>query len=579
MELDHMPAGGSTTSGGPDSQPPLQGLTDAGVDRLKKMLRKATKADKTNVVSGLDLDQEAAQNILVLVKNGGPHASQVAWELLFCVLASGNAKTRLLALKLVDKLYLRSRAFRRGVHSQYRELLQQVVEIPGLSVLPPPDLGKALLHRVALKLIKKWKERFSGESPVHRLTARFLDAKLGRVGRTLTHNPNAEQERRRHERRRRMLVLQFETVRGEMSQAENNVDAIEASLAQLGMSLEILHESLANAAHLKDERAVSDAKNDPGSALTPEPLQDKNKDNVNDGSAEQSSDESDDDLFDVEWGTVGQVETTGQADADFAEWEALEAEQERREKAMRETADLVAGVPLTVQVNLHQDALSQSGEETASQEPSRVSELGPESVPVLEALQDAVTETVHSHLPTLRRWIRVLSEVELDATSARLECGALLSKALRLRTKLEKNVEQARPFGVRTAHAEGRDQDFLPMLDRPSSEDAQSPQVKGVGSNSTQDGHVVPQRNAKQRLVQHQQPENIGDPFVPSLSTRNKPRPKKASTSVSSSSSSSSSSSLVSKAKKSTRKVSKRKLAQSLENIGDPFAPNPKKPK
>jgi hypothetical protein len=433
------------------------GLSAAQLERLKKAVRAATRVPSDAVAERLELDDTLARDVAVLCRGGGREGCFAGHELVAALLrGAGSSAVRLQALRLFDMLFRRSRAFREAAYPALRELVPCVVEVPGLLALPPPDAFRRLLHRTALGLLGEWATRFGGENAMLLVTRRFLQAKLagGAALEAAAELPGgaqraARERAAREERSRRLLRAQFETVRGEMSEA-------------LGGGLELAAAAAAqmhDCAQLLEELLVSSEALAAAPVAVPPPA----------AASSDDSDSDEDPMDGIDWSNVAtlskQLEPgqhsfgSGQVDDDVAEWEALEAAQrradERIEEARRGTAHLPSGFRLVVTV-------PSSGEPPAAAAPApvaaassarrkfHVSELArePSSEPVVASLRAAAADAVQVHLPALQRWVRVLTQVEPDNPGTERERGALLQRALALRARVQAAVHLAKELGI-----------------------------------------------------------------------------------------------------------------------------------
>jgi hypothetical protein len=435
------------------------GLSAAQLERLKKAVRAATRVPSDAVAERLELDDTLARDVAVLCRGGGREGCFAGHMLVAALLrGAGSSAVRLQALRLFDMLFRRSRAFREAAYPALRELVPCVVEVPGLLALPPPDVFRRLLHRTALGLLGEWATRFGGEHATLLVTRRFLQAKLagGAALEAAAELPGgaqraARERAAREERSRRLLRAQFETVRGEMSEAlGGGLELAAAAAAQVHDCAQLLEELLVSSEALALAAAP---------VAVPPPA-----------TASSDDSDSDEDPTDgIDWSSVAtlskQLEPgqhsfgSGQVDDDVAEWEALEAAQlradERIVEARRGTAHLPPGFRLVVTVPSSGEppAAAASAPAAAASSARRklhVSELAQEqsSEPVVASLRAAAADAVQVHLPALQRWVRVLTHVEPDNPGTERERGALLQRALALRTRVQAAVHLAKELGI-----------------------------------------------------------------------------------------------------------------------------------
>mmetsp|Transcript_16875 Transcript_16875/g.27348 ORF Transcript_16875/g.27348 Transcript_16875/m.27348 type:complete len:472 (+) Transcript_16875:469-1884(+) len=400
-------------------------LTDNGFERLKKLMRKVTKASKEDTLRDLrtihDPDNEHVNNIKKLVKGGGRSSGILVWELVSCLLQSKNSKIRYMTLILINMIVVRSKSFRRSVFEDLKVLIEAVIQIPGLSTLPPPERAKALLHKTGLRLVESWHAKYKSEYPTLGLTSRFLKAKFeNQVDTELFTNRREQEQKQREDRTRRLLRAQFETVCNEMGTMESFVRRINDNIVQMEESASLLSSQMDAFGAIQEEIELQQR---------------------------VDTEEDDDDDFDINWSSVqapssrGTVENDEEVDDDVAEWEAFERENERQEKAdksdVRKQAvmKLVSSFPANynLRIDLDKSALLKSDT----------------SEPVLNALREACVEAKQAHLPLVHRWVKVLSEVELeDRSSFHHRRSLLLAQALELKQKLVAGLERAKHFNV-----------------------------------------------------------------------------------------------------------------------------------
>ncbi len=354
-------------------------LSAAQLERLKKAVRAATRVPGDSVAERLELDETLARDVAVLCRGGGREGCHAGQELVAALLrGSGSSAVRLQALRLFDMLFRRSRAFRDAAYPALREIVPCVVEVPGLQTLPPPDAFRRLLHRTALRLLGEWASRFGVEHATLLVTRRFLQAKLagGAALEAAAELPGgaqraAREQAAREERSRRLLRAQYETVRGEMSEALGGglEIAAAAAAAQIHDCAQLLEELLfasealgaaaakttaTTAAVAAAGAAAAMAAASSGSAKSPTAATKVSSD----------SDSDSDPMEGIDWANVATLNEqlgpgkhtfgSGQVDDDVAEWEALEAMQlradERIEDARKGTAHLPPGFRLVVSV-------------------------------------------------------------------------------------------------------------------------------------------------------------------------------------------------------------------------------------
>lgn len=431
----------------------MPALSASGVERLKRLLRRCTRAGRQDddirsaSADTLVVDWEPLRDVKTLVKTataegGGPaqRCAELVRDLLWCVLRCENAKSRYRALVVVNALLLRCKAFRAAACGpRLRELAKLVVSVPGVSALPGPANASALLHRTAVKLLFSWDEHFGSTLPALRLTVRYLRTALGdgAGGEPKDRGPKSgdddgddgDRDGERERRARSLLLAQFETVSNEMSAAEARVAEVRASLLEVQEASAILEKRFV------EVRKAAKTSEDGGGVYS-----------------DDGSDDSSDDGFEIDWSGVvfdaadaddetGGAPEAAVSSADVAEWESLEID-EREEKQRRKA-----------KAKVEAKAKADSNKTLADAGPSRADiTRDAAAAPVVAALRDAVAALRRTQLPTLRRWVRVLSAVAPSESAARSHRAALLREALELKqTALAALNRAGDDWGVRDA--------------------------------------------------------------------------------------------------------------------------------
>lgn len=480
-------------------------LSSAGFMRLKKLVRKATSAGAVglDVIDGLALDDEVLRDALILIRGGGASAARVACELVRKVLESQNSKIRYRGLLLSDEIFLRSKAFRKALCKDIRGFAQSVMQIPGLSDLPPPEKAQVLLHRTALQIMTNWGKHFGDEQPPLVFTLQFINAKLGQIGRVLGGRQAAE-ARQRQERSRRLRLAQFETVCDEMSDQSGNqvYTSMCASLEEVKAALELMDNRFnnLNAQFRKslNPSVTSGIKGSLSNSAETLSSEQTRMPPISESNAEaDESDESDDDDFDVDWSTVkpGDLTTENtskscmpdrveavnepkqqpqvllalgnnkcsdsladdEVDDDMEEWASFHHEAKEREAHRQREQEMVEHLApdFRLEVNLRQP-------------PKKEDVLKDEDLaPVIASFKDAVREFERTYLPQLERWIRILTRAELLESSSRMRRGNLLGKALDVKRGFKDAQARGEAYGIHFAPVTNGEEmpDFLRLLE------------------------------------------------------------------------------------------------------------------
>ncbi|GBG29563.1 UV-stimulated scaffold protein A [Hondaea fermentalgiana] len=439
-------------------------LSEAGFTRLKKLVRKATKAGAVgiDVIDGLALDEEVLRDTLVLVRSGGASAARTASDLVRRVLESENAKLRYRGLLLADELFLRSKAFRSRLCTDIRGFVRSVMRIPGLSELPPPEKAQVLLHRTALfRILPNWRKHFAREQPSLTLVMQFIDAKLGRIGRVLG-GRHEQEARRRRERSRRLRRAQFETVCDEMSAQSGSelFSSMEGTLYALTSALDLLD--------ARFDALTEQFRAETGRGATTSAI------NANDDDDEDE--DEDDDFFDVDWsgveppalapapshapattGANAQGSSSPEVDDDLEEWASFHHDAREREAHRARENKLVEHLDPNFRLEVNMRPAPTKADVVAE------SDLGP----VVASFREALHEAVRTHSHQLERWIQVLTRAELGESTSRMRRGDLLRVALDMKRGFKDAKERGEAFGIHVDIDTNvvEDTDFLGLLE------------------------------------------------------------------------------------------------------------------
>lgn len=402
--------------------------------KLDSLLSKLLRGPKGVGAEVAAPDPEQLRVVKTILKRCGPAALDFAYSQLHqSGFAAENSRARLMALYVLKEILDRSQYMRRAVFGgDIVAVVKQIVELQGMSSLPEPAGFAKVLHAKGLQYLAQWREAYGDRYPKLKVAAKFLDAYLpATADSALSLSIRQREERAREARAQRILRAQFDNIsEAMMVGAEQGDEVLEivANNDQMRQHLELLTPNVLS----KLSRAHSSAGiGSSGGAVAKEAV----------AESLDHRDSEDEGFSDIEWDSDGQDDgSTGAGGSTSLSKEIFVdngADELSRLNHIPNDYTLVLQVP--VGPGTMKPLVNQRAEEKIAPSAEAL---------IIESLSDCMKQAQRVHIPRLKAWVRILSQVELSEAHLRLKRGRLLKLALNLRNDLRALLLQSEDLGI-----------------------------------------------------------------------------------------------------------------------------------
>mmetsp|Transcript_15454 Transcript_15454/g.18739 ORF Transcript_15454/g.18739 Transcript_15454/m.18739 type:complete len:501 (-) Transcript_15454:104-1606(-) len=372
--------------------------------------RRATSS-RPPVLAVSELDPKGLLSVKSIIKNCGDEAAKYFCFVIFSKsLRAENSVERLLALVLLQELVAKSHYVRNHVFEDFNTLVKQIVVIPDVTTLPPPENASQVLHSGSLKLIREWDSKYSSFYGKIKIAIRYLEAQLPEFNNTSHRvvSRREQEENQRRERTQKILRVQLDNLNRELRVnrgVDENVSPmmiIEASASEAMEFMEMLVPSF-------PERSVKKRKSNP---FGEEKLE-----------TDLSGEESDDSIL---WDDESNSAT---------------------EDTLEQRKDPVAHIPANYELIINIPMGSSSTSNLPSLSKAKSLTRNSEEL-IRNSLRDCLKEISRSHLVRLNDWISILTRVEPDTVERRQIRSSLLPSILKLKSKLRGIIQTCKEIGI-----------------------------------------------------------------------------------------------------------------------------------